>query len=60
MTFFDFPHAAREHKGNNSITRTTFRVTGEEALRFWAERLTVAGVTNSGVVTLDGRAARSL
>jgi glyoxalase family protein len=55
MTFFDFPRAAREHKGSNSITRTTFRVTGDEALRFWAERLTREGVTTSGVVTLDGR-----
>ncbi|MES2464687.1 MAG: VOC family protein [Armatimonadota bacterium] len=55
MTFFDFPQAAREHKGGNSITRTTFRVTGNEALSFWAERLTEHGFANSGVVTLDGR-----
>jgi glyoxalase family protein len=55
MTFFDFPQAVREHKGNNSITRTTFRVTGEDVLQFWAERLSREGVENSGVVTLDGR-----
>ena len=55
MTFFDFPHAAREHKGNNSITRTTFRVTGENALGFWADRLNSEAVTNSGVMTLDRR-----
>jgi glyoxalase family protein len=55
MTFFDLPLAAPEHKGNNSITRTTFRVTGETALSFWADRLTAEKVEHSGVVVLDGR-----
>ena len=26
MTVFDLPHAAQEHRGNNSISLTTFRV----------------------------------
>src|SRR5262245_23831752 len=29
MTVFDLPHAARERRGNNSISRTTFRVGGK-------------------------------
>ncbi|GMA15244.1 ring-cleaving dioxygenase (plasmid) [Deinococcus metallilatus] len=55
MTFFDFPRAAREHRGNDSITRTTFRVTGREALAFWAGRLTREGVPHGGIVTRDSR-----
>ena len=44
MTFFDFPRAAREHRGSDSITLTTFRVTGPDALTFWQQRLTDFGV----------------
>ena len=44
MTFFDFPRAAREHRGNDSITLTTFRVTGPDALTYWTQRLTEHGV----------------
>ncbi|ACO46825.1 VOC family protein [Deinococcus deserti] len=56
MTFFDFPRAAPEHRGNDSITLTTFRVTGEPALNFWAQRLTALGVAHSGVTWVDGSA----
>lgn len=56
MTFFDFPRAAREHRGNDSVTLTTFRVTGEETLNYWAGRLTRHGVVHSGVTRVDGRA----
>lgn len=55
MTFFDMPRAAREHRGNRSISRTTFRVNGETSLRYWADRLTEHGVKHSGVTTRDGR-----
>ena len=54
MTFFDFPRAAREHRGNDSISLTTFRVTGRAALEFWAERLAQFGVQHSGIHTVDG------
>lgn len=56
MTFFDFPMAAREHKGTDSITRTTFRVTGIAALQYWAERLTQRNVPHSRITTIDDRA----
>lgn len=55
MTFFDMPRAAREHKGNRSISRTTFRVNGRAALEYWAGRLTEHDVDHSGVITRDGR-----
>lgn len=54
MTFFDFPRAAREHRGRDSICLTTFRVTGAEALNFWQERLTQHGVQVTRR-TVDGR-----
>src|SRR5664279_3568351 len=44
ITFFDFP-AAPEKRGNNTITRTGFRVNGEAALAWWHERLKKAAVT---------------
>lgn len=55
MTFFDFPRAAREHRGNNSISLTTFRVTGAAALQFWDERLNEFGVPHSEIKMVDGR-----
>jgi glyoxalase family protein len=57
MTVFDLPHAARERRGNNSISRTTFRVGGERALAYWAARLAEHGVAHKGIVMRDGRPA---
>lgn len=54
MTFFDMPLAARERRGNRSISRTTFRVNGEASLRYWEERLAAHGVSHSGVTRRDG------
>lgn len=54
ITFFDFP-ARREHRGNNTITRTGFRVNGEAALGWWRDRLKGAGVTMGDVTERDGR-----
>ncbi len=42
ITFFDFP-AAPEQRGNNTITRTGLRVTGEASLAWWHERLKQVG-----------------
>ena len=56
LTFFDWP-AARERRGTHSISRTGLRVSGEDALNFWAARLRDAKVTAGDVVTLDGRAS---
>lgn len=55
MTVFDLPHAAQEHRGNNSISLTTLRVNGEATLAWWAERLAGLGVRHSGISTRDDR-----
>lgn len=55
MTVFDMPHAARERRGNNSITRTALRVGGERALAYWAARLQEHGVAHGGIGQRDGR-----
>jgi glyoxalase family protein len=55
ITVFDMQHAARERRGNNSISRTTFRVGGEPALAYWAARLAQHGVAHTGVARRDGR-----
>ena len=57
MTVFDLPHAAPEHRGNNSISLTTFRVGGEATLAWWADRLASLGVRHGGVVRRDDRLA---
>lgn len=38
MTFFDFPNNPKGIKGNNSVTRTSFRVPSDEALEYYAKR----------------------
>lgn len=55
MTVFDMPRAAQEHRGNNSITRTAFRVNGERTLEYWSERLAALGVRHQGIALRDGR-----
>jgi glyoxalase family protein len=55
MTVFDIPHAARERRGNNSISLTTFRVHGERTLAFWTTRFAEYGVPHTGIATRDGR-----
>lgn len=60
MTVFDMPRAAREHRGNDSITLTTFRVAGERALAYWAERLDALAVAHGGRTTRDGRGVLDL
>jgi len=55
ITFFDFP-TQREKRGNNTITRTGFRVDGESTLEWWHARLLKAGVTVGDITVVDGRA----
>ena len=56
LTVFDIPHAAPELRGNNSLTRTTFRVAGARALEYWAARLQEHGVRHHEIAERDGRA----
>jgi glyoxalase family protein len=54
LTFFDFP-AAPERRGSNSISRTGLRVSGEQALGYWKDRLTKAGGHTGALSEVDGR-----
>src|SRR5215510_3762780 len=44
LTFFDWP-VAPERRGTHSISRTGLRVSGQEALNYWAARLNDLGVS---------------
>jgi len=55
ITFFDFP-TMREQRGNNTISRTGFRVDGEATLEWWHARLQKAAVTVGDITIVDGRA----
>ena len=44
MTFFEFPGALPGRAGDGMVHRVVWRVAGDEALDFWAERLTAEGV----------------
>jgi glyoxalase family protein len=58
VTFFDWPHlrVAQNHAGAGEISATELRVTGREALEYWAGRLEEFGVEHGGVEEHDGRA----
>jgi glyoxalase family protein len=55
ITFFDFP-TGPEQRGNNTITRTGFRVGSEATLQWWHDRLTKAAVKVGDIAHIDGRA----
>ncbi len=54
LTFFDFP-ARPERRGNNSISCTGLRVSGEATLRWWQQRLELAGARLGALAERDGR-----
>jgi glyoxalase family protein len=54
LTFFDWA-TPRERRGTRSITRTHLRVSGAEALDWWARRLAEHKVTRGEIVERDGR-----
>src|SRR5260370_25162507 len=54
LTFFDFP-AAPERRGSNSISRTGLRVSGENSLGWWRDRLKQAGGHVRDLLEGDGR-----
>lgn len=55
LTYFDMPMATREKRGNNSITLTTLRVSGEGVFDYWLARFADHNVVHSGISTRDGR-----
>lgn len=54
VTFFDWP-APRERRGTDSITRTSLRVAGPEAIDWWREHLARQGVSHAAPARRDGR-----
>jgi glyoxalase family protein len=54
LTFFDFP-ARPERRGNNTISCTGLRVSGETTLRWWQQRLELAGARMGDLAERDGR-----
>lgn len=54
LTFFDWP-VPPERRGGHSITRTSLRVAGHEALAWWEDHLRNAGVRIGSVMERDGR-----
>src|SRR5215216_3326239 len=54
LTFFDWP-LPPEERGSRSISRTSLRVDGADALEFWARHLAEQGVTTGEVHERDGR-----
>lgn len=54
LTFFDWP-VSRERRGTRSIVRTSLRVSGSDALRWWSHRFDEMGVRREEIVEHDGR-----
>jgi len=54
LTYFDMPLAARERKGNRSITRTTLRVHGEDTFAYWVDRFDAHDVPHGEVAQRRG------
>ncbi len=54
LTFFDWP-LPRERRGTRAFVRTGLRVSGREALDWWAERLRAQGVEGAELEERDGR-----
>ena len=56
VTFFDWPHLriAPNHAGTGEISTTELRVSGRDALDWWAGRFAEHGVRHGGVEKRDG------
>jgi glyoxalase family protein len=57
LTFFDWSHAVPRRRGPATVASTGLRVGSEQALEWWARRLTSAGVTRGEIAEENGRAA---
>ncbi len=55
MTFFDWPRIGSETRGTGSIVGTAFRVSGRDALDFWADRFNQLGIASQEITDFAGR-----
>ena len=56
LTFFDWSHAAPRRRGPGTVASTGLRVGSEQALEWWARRLTSLGVVHGDIAEENGRA----
>ncbi len=54
LTFFDWPQVVKNVNGAGSIARVALRVPSQDALQWWAERLTDSQIEHSGMVEFHG------
>jgi glyoxalase family protein len=54
LTFFDWT-MPRERRGTRSVSRTSLRVSGANALEWWAKRLAEQGIEAGAASEIDGR-----
>lgn len=55
LTFFDWPHVVQNRNGAGSIAEIALRVPNQEALEYWAERLSEFNVLHQGVIEEGGQ-----
>jgi glyoxalase family protein len=55
MTFFDFPGIPKGVHGTNEISKTAFRVPGDEALKYWVKRFDRLQVSHTGITEQFGK-----
>lgn len=60
LTFFDWPRAVPRRRGPGTVASTGLRVGSEQALDWWASRLTSGGVTHGEPTEENGRATLRL
>jgi glyoxalase family protein len=56
LTFFDWPRLGQNRPGPGSIANTALRVSGQDALAWWAQRLADHDINHSGIVEFNGYA----
>lgn len=55
LTYFEIPHAARNHDGNNSISEISLRVKNDHALTFWKKRFEELNVEHEEITEVFNR-----
>ncbi|CAH0307242.1 ring-cleaving dioxygenase [Peribacillus simplex] len=55
MTFFDFPGIPKGVHGTNEISKTSFRVPNDAALKYWVKRFDRLEVRNTGIQEQFGK-----
>lgn len=54
FTFFEIPHIAPNHNGNNSISGISLRVANDEALNYWKDRFRQFNIDHDDIKEQNG------